>query len=52
MSSSDMARRILSFLFFFIYCFTAQVLKVCRTPGPTDCSRTKMVQLSKVCLKS
>jgi len=25
--------------------------KVCRTPGPTACSRTKMVQLDKVCLK-
>ena len=34
------------------YCFTAQVLKVCRTPGPTACSRTKMLQLPKVCLKS
>ena len=32
------------FLFIlFIYCFTAQVLKVCRTPGPTACSKTKMV---------
>ena len=35
----------------FIYCFTAQVLKVCRTPGPTACSRTNMLQLAKVCLK-
>ena len=34
------------------YCFTAQVLKVCRTPGPTACSKTKMVHLDKVCLKS
>jgi len=31
----------------FIYCFTAQVH---RTPGPTACSRIKM--LDKVCLKS
>ena len=31
--------------FIFIYCFTAQVLKVCRTPGPTACSKTKMVRL-------
>jgi len=34
------------------YCFTAPVLKICRTPGPTACSRTKMVQLDKVCLKN
>ena len=26
-----------------IYSFTAQVLKVCRTPGPTACSQTKML---------
>jgi len=25
-----------------IYCFTAQVLKVSRTPGPTVCSKTKV----------
>ena len=25
----------------FIYCFTAQVLKVCGTPGPIACSKTK-----------
>ena len=25
-------------LIVFIYCFTAQVLKVCRTPGSTACS--------------
>ena len=31
------------YFFLFIYCFTAQVLKVCRTPGPTACSETKMV---------
>jgi len=30
----------------------SQVLKVCRTPGPTACSRTKMLQLTKVCMKS
>ena len=39
-------------LYLFIYCFAAQVLKVCRTPGSTACSRTKMLQLPKVCLKS
>jgi len=38
------------FNLFCIYCFTAQVLKVCRTPGPTACSKIKM--LHKVCLKS
>jgi len=32
--------------------FIAQVLKVCRTHGPIACSRTKMLQLAKVCLKS
>ena len=37
------------YYYLFIYCFTAQVLKVCRTPGPTACSRAKMVQLNKVC---
>jgi len=33
----------------FIYCFTAQVLKVCRTPGPIACSRNsvKCDQISK-----
>jgi len=40
------------FLFYlFIYLlmlYTAQVLKVCRTPGPTACLK----MLSKVCLKS
>jgi len=25
----------------FIYCFVAQVLKVCGAPGPTSCSKTK-----------
>jgi len=34
-------------LFLFI-AFTAQVLKVCRTPGPTACSRKKMLHLDKV----
>jgi len=38
------------FIYVFIYCFTAQVLKVCRTPGPTAYSKTKMVHLDKVCL--
>ena len=32
----------------FICCFTVQVLKVCRTPGPTTCSKTKMLHLDKV----
>ena len=32
----------------FIYCFTAQVLKVCRTPGPTAYSRTIMLHLTAV----
>ena len=41
-------RQLLSFIDF----FTAQVLKVSRTPGPTACSKTKMLQLGKVCLKS
>ena len=27
--------------YLFIYCFTAQALKVCKTPGPTACSKTK-----------
>ena len=36
------------FILFIYYCFTAQVLKVCRTPGPTACSKTKMVRLDKV----
>jgi len=27
----------------FIYCFAARVLKVCRTPSPTACSKTKML---------
>ena len=31
---------------FFISCFTAQVLKVCRTPGPTACSKTKILHLN------
>ena len=26
----------MQFIYLFTYCFTAQVLKVCRTPGPTD----------------
>ena len=34
------------------YCLTAHVLKVCRTPGPTACSKIKMLRLDKVCLKS
>jgi len=42
----------LLFVYLFIYCFTAQVLKVCRTPGPTTCSKTKMLHLDKACLKS
>jgi len=53
--NSDKNHRHKNFYFFkilFVYCFTAQVLKVCRTPGPTTCSRTKMLQLVKVCLKS
>jgi len=29
------------------YGFTAQVLKVCRTPGSTSCSKTKM--FTRVC---
>ena len=32
-------------LFFICYYFTVQVLKVCRTPGPSACSKTKMLQL-------
>jgi len=41
------------FIYYFIYCFTAQMLKVCKTPGPTARSRIiEMVQLAKVCLKS
>ena len=28
----------------FIYCFTAQVMKIYRTPGPTACSKTKDVR--------
>jgi len=36
-------------IYLFIYRFTAQVLKVCRTPGPTACSR---LRLAKVCLKN
>ena len=39
-------------VYLFVYCFTAQVLKVCRTPGPTACSETKMIHLDKVHLKS
>ena len=31
-------------------CFTAQVLKVCRTPDPIACSKTKMLHLDKVYL--
>jgi len=31
-------------IYLFIYCFTAQVLEVYRTPGPTACSRTQMLQ--------
>jgi len=39
----------LLFIYLFIYlCFTAQVLKVCTTPGTTACLK----MLSKVCLKS
>ena len=33
--------------YFIYYSFTAQVLKVCRTPGLTDCLKL----LQKVCLK-
>ena len=40
------------FYFYLFICFTAQVLKVCTAPGPTACSKTKMVHLDKVCLKS
>jgi len=32
-------------LFIFIDYFTAQVLKVCKTPGPTACSRTKLTKV-------
>ena len=39
---------IIFYFIFFIYCFTAQVLKVCT--GPTACSKTKMVCLDKVTL--
>ena len=42
-------QEMLQFPRLFIYCFTAQVLKVCRTPGPIPCSATKML---KLCLKS
>ena len=34
--------------YLFIECFTAQVLKVCRTSGTTACSKTKMLHLDKV----
>jgi len=34
--------------FHFIKCFTAQMLKVCSTPGPTACLKI----LNKVCSKS
>ena len=40
---------IFAYLLILIYCFTAQVPKVCRTFGPTARSKTKM--LHKVCLK-
>jgi len=33
----------------FIYCHITQVLKICRSPDPTACSKTK---IDKVCLKS
>jgi len=45
-------RDISMFFLKFIYCFTAQVLKVRRTPHPTAYPKTKMLQLDKVCLKS
>ena len=35
-----------------MYCFSAQVLKICRTPGFTAYSKTKMLQLPKVWVKS
>ena len=35
--------------YLFICCYTVEVLKVCRTPGPTACSKTNMLHL---CLKS
>ena len=31
-------------LFIFDYCFTVQVLKVSRTPGPKACSKAKMFE--------
>ena len=37
------------FIYIFIYCFTAQVLQVCRSPGPTACSKTKILHLDKIC---
>ena len=43
-----MHRKTASFLFiYFYYGFTAQVLKVCKTPGPTACLKL----LQKLCLK-
>ena len=34
---------VMAIYLFITYHFTAQVLKVCRTPGPTDCSKTKLL---------
>jgi len=33
---------------YYLFCFTAQVLKVCRTPGPTACTKIKMLHLDRV----
>jgi len=41
---------LLVLIYLLIYCFTGQVLKVGRTPGPTACSKTK--KLHNMCLKS
>ena len=38
--------------YLFIALHAAQVMKVCRTPGPTACSMTKILHLDKVCSKS
>ena len=38
-------------VYLFVYCFTAEVLKVCKTPGSTACTKTKMLDNFKVWLK-